>query len=111
MPLRHSLRRQPVEGYEKRQVFEIPRVRMEVTEHQAEIKRCPACGRQSWGQFPPEVKRTVQYGANLRSYVIYLKDYALLPYQRLRQLNEKTSSGYRSALGRWLAWSRSAPGG
>jgi transposase len=44
----HSLRQQPVEGYEKRQVFEIPRVHVEVTEHQAEIKRCPACGRQSY---------------------------------------------------------------
>jgi len=61
-------------------------VQMEVTEHQAEIKRCPTCGRQSRGQFPPEVKRAVQYGANLRSSLIYLKDYALLPYGRLREL-------------------------
>lgn len=82
----HSLRQQPLEGCEKRQVFEIPRVQMEVTEHQAEIKRCPTCGRQSRGQFPPEVKRAVQYGANLRSSLIYLKDYALLPYGRLREL-------------------------
>jgi transposase len=80
------LRQGPLEGCEKRQVFEIPRVRAEVTEHQAEIKRCPACGRQSRGQFPQEVTRTVQYGANLRSYLIYLKDYALLPYGRLQQL-------------------------
>jgi transposase len=82
----HSLRQQPVEGYTKRQVFEIPRVSVKVTEHQAEIKRCPACGRASQGQFPPAVKRAVQYGENLRSYVIYLKDYTLVPYQRLRQL-------------------------
>jgi transposase len=81
-----SLRQQPVTGYEKRQVFEIPRVHVEVTEHQVELKRCPACGGESRGQFPPEVKRTVQYGANLRSYLIYLKDYALLPYGRLREL-------------------------
>lgn len=82
----HALRQEPLEGCEKRQVFEIPRVRVEVTEHQAEIKRCPACGRQSQGQFPQEVRRTVQYGANLRSYLVYLKDYALVPYGRLRQL-------------------------
>jgi transposase len=61
-------------------------VRVEVTEHQVEIKRCPACGRQSRGQFPPEVKRAVQYGSNLRSDLIYLKDNTLVPYQRLRQL-------------------------
>lgn len=82
----HSLRNQPVAGYQKRQVFEIPRVQVEVTEHRVELKRCPACGAKSQGQFPPEVKRAVQYGANLRSWMIYLKDYALLPYGRLREL-------------------------
>ena len=81
-----SLRQQPFDGYQKRQVFEVPRVHVKVTEHQVEIKQCPACGRQSRGVFPSDVKRTVQYGANLRSYVIYLKDYALMPYDRLRQL-------------------------
>jgi transposase len=81
-----SLRHVASEGYYRRQVFEIPRIHVEVTEHQAEIKHCPSCGRQAEGQFPSEVTRTVQYGSNLRSYVIYLKDYALLPYDRLREL-------------------------
>ena len=48
----HPLREQPVAGYAKRQIFEIPRVHVEVTEHQAEIKLCPACGRASRGAVP-----------------------------------------------------------
>lgn len=81
-----SLRGQPVAGYERRQVFDLPAVQVEVTEHRAEVKDCPQCGRQVVAEFPADVKHAVQYGSRICSAAIYLKDYALLPYQRLRQL-------------------------
>jgi transposase len=83
-----SLRGQPVQGYDRRQVFDVPPIRVEVTEHRSEIKRCPACGKRCVGEVPGEVRRAVQYGPRLRSFAIYLKDYALLPFHRNAQLME-----------------------
>ena len=81
-----SVRGKAVAGYERRQIFNLPVVQVQVTEHRAEIKCCPECGRRVVGEFPADVKQAVQYGPRVCSSVIYLKDYALLPYQRLRQL-------------------------
>lgn len=69
-------------GVEKRQVFEVPRVRLEVTEHQAAIKCCPNCGKQVKGQFPEGVSQAVQYGTGLQAQMVYLNNYQLLPLQR-----------------------------
>jgi hypothetical protein len=41
-----------VQGHEKRQAFDVPPVRMQVTEHQAKIKECPNCHQKSIGEFP-----------------------------------------------------------
>ena len=39
------------------QVVELPPIRPEVTEYQVEARRCPCCGRRTWGLLPPEVTR------------------------------------------------------
>jgi transposase len=81
-----SLRGQAVADYERRQVFDLPAVQVEVTEHRAEVKRCPGCGREVVAEFPADVPYVVQYGQRVHAATIYLKDYGLLPYGRLRQV-------------------------
>jgi len=71
---------------EKRQVFELPPARVEVTEHRAQRRRCPACGRKVVAAFPAGVSAPVQYGPNLRACALYLGGYQLIPYQRLAEL-------------------------
>jgi transposase len=74
------------EGYEKRQVFDIPPVQITVTEHQAESKQCPHCRRQVRGTFPTNVTRPVQYGPLLKAQAVYLNNYQLIPLARTCEL-------------------------
>lgn len=79
------MERTQTEDYEKRQVFDLPPLRLETTEHRAERIKCPNCGRISKAAFPEAVTQPVQYGNNLKSLCIYLKDYQLLPWSRLTE--------------------------
>lgn len=74
------------DGYEKRQVFDIPPMRVETTEHQAEIKRCPACRHRVKGVFPTGVTKAVQYGQGIKAQAVYLNAYQLLPVARTVEL-------------------------
>ncbi len=76
------------DGIEKRQVFDVPPVKLEVTEHQAEIKRCPACRQVVKGMFPPEVSQAVQYGERLKAQAVYLNNYQLIPLARTCEVFE-----------------------
>jgi len=73
-------------GYEERQVFDIPAIRIEVTAHRAEIKVCPACGRASKGTFPASVTQAVQYGPAVSTWASYFTNQHYVPVERTTEI-------------------------
>jgi len=69
-------------GIERRQVIDLVPARLRVTEHRAEVVRCPSCGQRTKAEFPESVRATVQYGPSVLARALYLHDYQLLPYAR-----------------------------
>jgi transposase len=76
------------DAIEKRQVFDLPVIGLEVTEHQAPIKCCPQCQKVVKAAFPDGVDHAVQYGNRLKAQAVYLNSYQLLPLARVAELFE-----------------------
>jgi transposase len=83
-------------GYETRQVVDIEFKRI-VTEYQAQILENEA-GKRFTAPFPDGVNSRIQYGNGVKAHAVYLSQYQLLPYERIReyftdQLDIPLSSG------------------
>ena len=76
----------PVTLRERRQVQDLPRVRLAVTEHQALHVRCAHCQAVSVGAFPEEAPSRAQYGPRLRALAVSLLQQQFVPYGRVRGL-------------------------
>ena len=75
----------------RRQVVDLPPLKLVVTEHRTKHKWCPTCGAHNQGAFPQgafpqEVTAQVQYGPRVKALGVYLLTFQLQPYQRLAGL-------------------------
>jgi transposase len=70
---------------ERRQVFDLPRRSLEVTEHRAETRRC-GCGRTTKAAFPAAARATTCYGPLVRAVGVYLVAGQHLPVARAGEL-------------------------
>ena len=70
---------------ESRQVFDLPPLRFEVTEHQVWAATC-ACGEVCRGEFPEGVSSPVQYGPAALAAAVHLTQHHMMPVQRTSEL-------------------------
>lgn len=81
-----ALTAEMVKGVEKRQVFDLPAPRLEVTEHQAAVYCCEHCRAMTTAGFPDGVAAHVQYGPRMRAAAVYCNVQQLIPEDRVCQL-------------------------
>ena len=67
---------------ERRQVLDVPAIRLVAHEHQLQAIECPQCQHTSLGSFPEAVSAPVQYGPHLQALAVYLHQGQLLPTAR-----------------------------
>jgi transposase len=75
---------QPVTGVERRQVFDLPLVKVKVTEHQLIEREC-GCGHRTRGAAPAGADAPVQYGPRIAAVIIYLYAGQFLSKKRTAQ--------------------------
>ena len=71
-----------------RQSFDLPEIKMVVTQYEQHTKVCPECQCVHIPEFPNSMRAATQYGDNLRSFIAYCNTYQMLPYDRISEMIE-----------------------
>jgi transposase len=104
---REDLSAVPGRVAQRRQVLDVPEIRLVAHEHQIEAICCPTCHTTSLGSFPASVSAPVQYGPHLQALAVYLHQGQLLPTARTCEALASIC-GCQIAEGTLLQWSELA---
>lgn len=74
----------PFEFAGKRQVIDIPEIKLHVTEHQI-FKRVCTCGHVTTSEFPEVANAPVSYGNNIESLIGYFHARQYIPFRRMKE--------------------------
>jgi len=69
----------------RRQIFDIPKIEIKVSEHRLYDKQCK-CGYLNRGEYPQEAKAPVSYGNNIESLIGYFHTRQYIPFKRMQEI-------------------------
>jgi transposase len=82
----HEFKKEQSTLAEKRQVFDLPQPRLEITEYQIFKACCPACGQEQKGVAPEGINAPAQYGNRVKAFVVLLNVHYKLPFKKIQLL-------------------------
>lgn len=82
----HEFEKEELMLAEKRQVFDLPQPKLEITEYQIFKASCPECGQEQKGVAPEGVNAPAQYGNKVKAFVVLLNVHYNLPYKKIQRL-------------------------
>jgi len=71
---------------ETRQVFDLLKPKLEITEHQILKGKCPDCGKWHKGCAPEGINAPVQYGKGVKAYAVLLNVHFMIPFKKIQLL-------------------------
>lgn len=82
----HGFTGKELELSEKRQVFDLPQPKLDITEYQIFKACCPICGQEQKGAAPEGVNSPVQYSNNVKALAVLLNVHYRVPYKKVQDL-------------------------
>ena len=82
----HEFKKEQLILAEKRQVFDLPQPKLEITEYQIFKACCPVCGEEQKGIAPEGVNAPAQYGNKVKAFIVLLNVHYKLPFKKIQLL-------------------------